>query len=83
MFVYQFRYKDIPILLRKQYCPQCGNKMVHSYLSKVIPRQETKPSRMAISDVSFLGDLEEREMYYYCHQCDTKLSIEDIRRKNK
>ena len=83
MFVYQFQYKDIPILLRKQYCPQCGNKMIRSYSSKIVPRKEVEPSRMTIGDVSFPGDLEERQVYYYCYQCDAKFSIDDIRQKNR
>ena len=79
MFVYSFEYRDIPILLRRQYCPHCGKKLLRSYGTTVIPRDEVKPSCMYIGDVSFSGNLEDRQFYYYCEECETKYLIEQIR----
>ena len=77
------KFNPFYVFLKRHYCPRCQHKLTTSYTNTVIPRKEADPSKFNFGDVTYTGDLEIRRLFFWCPDCDFKISLEDMRKHEK
>ena len=80
---YKLDFNPFYVFFKKHYCPQCQNKMTTSYINQIVPRKEATLSSFHIGDITFTGDLETRQLFFWCPKCDFKISITEMRNYEK
>lgn len=80
---YSINFNPFYVFFKRHKCPNCNHKMTTSYSREIIPRKEAKPSQLSIGDISFMGDLEIRKLFFFCPCCYYKLSIDDMKKHEK
>lgn len=80
-------YPRSPIYIRwrKHFCPNCNNKLEARYDSRVIDKNSPEGKKMNYLCVFAypMADIEERTWYLYCPKCESKVSVEEIKKSKK
>ena len=68
-------------ILKKHYCPHCGNRLQLKYDSKIINSKspEAKDYDFSLVDSYLVGDVEFRTRYFYCSNCKMKISVREMK----
>ena len=77
------KFNPFYVFLKRHYCPKCQRRLITSYTNKIIPRKEVDQSKFNFGDVTFTGDLEIRCLFFWCPNCDYKISLRDMKEYEK
>ena len=78
---YSFEVENIIQLLKKHYCPNCGNKLLRKKGSAVINSEspEAKDYDFEVADITVKGDMKFTHIELYCNQCNKYYTIKEAK----
>lgn len=70
---------------KKHFCPKCGKKLKLQYISKIVNSKshEAKNYDFSVGDTFFVGDVEFRTRYFFCNNCQSSISFQDMKKYEK
>ncbi len=69
------------IRLKKHKCPECGGRVQVRYTSKYVNAKSPEAKNHDFSNLT--GDIELRKIYFYCTNCCSSISFEDMKNFEK
>lgn len=82
---YLYDVNPFYVHFKKHFCPKCGAKLVLRYTSKIVNSKsaEAKDYDFHVGDTYFVGDVEFRTRYFFCSNCHTELSLQELKKHEK
>ena len=71
--------------LKKHFCPECGNKLELSYVSKIVNSKspDAKDYDFSLGDIFWVGDVEFRTRYFHCTNCQLDISFQEMKKHER
>ncbi|MBQ2827899.1 MAG: hypothetical protein IJF20_01520 [Clostridia bacterium] len=81
---YSFTGENLFYMIKKHYCPVCGDKLLRKKVSEIVNSElpESKNYNFEVADSIVKGDMKFTHIEFYCNQCNKYYTVKEAK-KNK